>query len=415
MRNKGIGLLALLLCAALLLPGCAAREETGAVVTIWHTFTDEQEAYLQTAAGDFSRLYPNIEVRVESQPGANFTDVVYGAVAGGVGPDIIFHYASEAARYPSERLLDLSQYIDAEQPELLSRLGEGQLGEVTSLPDGLVHYLPAYTTGPVLYYNKTLFDELSLSPPETLADMASVCETIYAEKGVPGLGVDCLADLVQMLIFDAGASYIDVQESRVGFDTPEVRERIAWLCEQARAGRFLLRSTADYFSDDFSSGLCAAYIGSCAHVPYITPDGFEYDIAPVPASAWVPSWNRGPIAFSYNDDTRADACWAFIRYFLSPDVSAGWAVACSAIAPYADAREMPQYQAFLASENMQTRAVRAVEERLPIAGTLPSVRGAAQVRAAIENAVIKAALGDTAVDEAWDEAVLLANAALAGD
>ncbi len=390
-------------------------------VTIWHTFTNQQEAYLLQAAADFNAANPGLQVEVLSQPYSGFTATVYSAVIEGIGPDIIFNYASEAAQYlRAGKLADLSQYIydpDLGIEGFDAALAEGVLsGEVNAFEDGLIHYVPAYTTGPIFFYNKTLYDELGLTPPATWEEMEQVAKTIFDAKGIPALGVDSLTDLAQALIMETeGAGYIDVANKQVLFDTPEVRAKIQWLVDMVNKGYFALQPSADYFSNDFNSGVVASYVGSVAGFPYITPDGFEFAMAPMPAVTWYPSWNRGPIVFYYGDDARAQAAYEFVKYFISPEVNLGWARAVTALAPYSWTQELPEYQAYLAEETLASQALGAVAHNLPLAGSLPAVTGSAVVRNALRDAIIKAAGGEMTVDQAWDEAVTLSNNALQGN
>ena len=390
-------------------------------VTIWHTFTEGQEAYLKKAADDFNALQEGIQVEVLSQPYSGFTNTVYSAVVEGIGPDIIFNYPSEAAQYvKAGQVADLSQYIYDETigiPGFEQALKPGVFaGEVNGFEDGLIHYVPAYTSGPILYYNKTLLDELQLTVPATWEEMEAAAKVIKEKKNIPALGVDSLTDLMQMLIMETpGAGYIDVAGKQVLFDTPEVRAKVQWLVDMVKAGYFALQPSADYFSNDFNSGIVATYVGSNAGYPYIKPDGFEFGMAAMPAKTWYPSWNRGPIVFYYKDDARAQAAYEFVKYFISPEVNAGWAQAVNALAPYAWTQEVPAYQAYIAQDTLAVQALKAVEANLELAGSLPSVTGAAAVRTALRDAVIKAAGGDMTVDEAWTECVTVSNAALKGE
>ncbi|NLD52390.1 MAG: extracellular solute-binding protein, partial [Clostridiales bacterium] len=280
-------------------PGPVEEGKIG--VNIWHTFTKGQEAYLQKAAADFNASQDKIQVQVLSQPYSGFTQAVKSAVVEGIGPDIIFNYASEAASYVrAGQVADLSQYIYDDElgiKDFDSSLAEGVMkGEVNGFEDGLIHYVPAYTTGPILFYNKTLFDELKIAPPTTWEEMETTCKTIYDAKGIAGLGCDSLTDLIQMFIMEApNSGYIDVEKKAVLFDTPEVRAKLQWLVDMVKKGYFLVQSSGNYFSEDFNSGIVASYIGSCAGYPYIKPNGFEFAMAPIPAKTWYPSWNRGPI------------------------------------------------------------------------------------------------------------------------
>ena len=393
-----------------------------AKAAIWHTFTKGQEEYLAKAVAGFNASQDKYEIELLSQPYDGFLDSVKNSVIAGVGPDIIFNYASEAASYvKGGYLADLSQYIYDE--EIGIEGFEGSLvdgvmnGEVKAFEDGGIHYLPAYTTGPILFYNKTLFDELKIAVPTTWEEMEAAAKTIKEQKGIAALGCDSLTDLVQMFIMETpGAGYIDVANKAVLFDTPEVRAKIQWLVDMVKNGYFLVKSTGNYFSEDFNAGIVASYIGSSAGYPYITPaDGkFEFAMAPVPAATWYPSWNRGPIVFYYKDDARAQAAYEFVKYFISADVNAGWVEAMTALAPYTWTKETDAYKAYVAQDTLAAQALNAVAENLDVAGSLPAVEGANVVRNALKAAIEKAALGDMTVDEAWTEAVTVSNAALQG-
>ena len=390
-------------------------------VTIWHTFTEGQEAYLKQAVEAFNAQSDSVEVELLQQPYADFLKTVYSAVVEGIGPDIIFNYASEAAQYvKAGQVADLSQYIYDEALGIQGfdgALAQGVLeGEVLGFEDGLIHYVPAYTTGPILFYNKTLFDELQLQVPTTWEEMEAAARKMHEVKGIAGLGTDSLTDLLQMLIMETpGAGYIDVENKQVLFDTPEVREKVRWLVDLAKEGVVAVKSSGDYFSVDFNSGIVGSYIGSSAGYPYITPDGFEFAMAPMPAQTWYPSWNRGPIVFYYQDDARAEAAYEFVKYFISAEVNAGWAEAVTALAPYAWARETEAYKAYIAQDSLANQALSGVQAHLDKAGSLPAVTGANVVRNAIRDAIIKAAGGEMTADEAWTEAVTRSNAALKGE
>ncbi len=405
-------------------PVVAAAPEAAAgktQATIWHTFTKEQEAYLLKAVSDFNVSQDKVEILALSQPYKGFTEAVKSAVSAGVGPDIIFNYASEAAGYVKAGLVaDLSQYIydaDLGIENFDTSLAKGVMdGEVNGFEDGLIHYLPAYTTGPIIFYNKTLFDELELAVPATWAEFEAAAKLIKEKKSIPALGFDALTDMVQMLIMETpGAGYIDVANKAVLFDTPEVRAKIEWLVGMVKEGYFLLQPSGDYFSSDFNSGIVASYFGSCAGYPYIEPNGFEFAMAPVPADTWYPSWNRGPIVFDYKDDARAQAAYEFVKYFTSADVNAGWVQAVTALAPYSWTKDTEAYKAFIAQDTLAVQSLKAVEANLDVAGSLPAVDGANIVRTALQDAVKKAALGEMTVDQAWDEAVKVSNAALKGE
>ena len=120
-------LLTVLLAAALVigLAACGQKpaEETSGktTVTIWHTYTEGQKEYLEKAIADFNASQDQYEVVAESQPYDGFTDKVYQAVNAGNGPDMIIHYASEAAKYVADdKLVDLGAYLSADTIALMT-------------------------------------------------------------------------------------------------------------------------------------------------------------------------------------------------------------------------------------------------------------------------------------------------------
>ena len=128
-------------------------------VVIWHTYTDDQKDTLEAIAAEFNALHEGeIEVVVESQEYQGFTQKVYESVAGGVGPDIIFNYASEAASYVEDgKVVDYGKYLN--EAKYKASTSAGIYAEATGFSDGKLHIIPVATTGPIFFYNKILYDK----------------------------------------------------------------------------------------------------------------------------------------------------------------------------------------------------------------------------------------------------------------
>ena len=414
--KKFVALLAALVMV-LSMCACATAESAETVkVTIWHTFTGAQQAALEQFAADFNASQSEYEVIVESQAYSGFTDTVFNAVANGVGPSIIFNYASTASDYVKDALvLDLTPYIFDEEigmADVYNSLPEGIREETVGFEDGGMHALPGVTTGPVLFYNKTMFDELNLQVPTTWEELAEVAKTITEQKGCYGFAADSLTDLMQSLMIQSGAGYIDIEKDEVLFNTPEATAWLKWYGDNVQAGYFASAPTGDYYSNDFNASLVACYLGSCAGEPYIVPDGFEYDVAPmvrgINGTEWYPSWNRGPIVFKKDDATNKGA-YLFVKYFLSPEVNLEWCKAMSALSPYGTTQALPGYAEFSAD---LAKGLVAVQANLDIAGSLPSVTGSNTVRNALKEAATKVSGGAMTAEEAMAECVATCNAAL---
>ena len=141
------------MAAAVMLFAFCASANAATQVTIWHTFTDAQQAALEKFAADFNASQSDYEVVVESQAYSGFLDTVYNAVANGVGPNMIINYASTAADYVKDGLVvDLSKYVFDEEigmADVYNSLPESiSLRGVPSGLEGSVSIAPSKPTIP---------------------------------------------------------------------------------------------------------------------------------------------------------------------------------------------------------------------------------------------------------------------------
>lgn len=414
-------LVALMVAAVMLIALCATAS-AATTVTIWHTYTDDQQAALQAFADEFNAMQDEYFVDVQSQAYSGFTDSVYQAVANGVGPNIIIHYASTAAEYVKDGLvLDYTPYVFDEEigmADVYNSLPDSIKTEATGFEDGGMHILPATITGPIVFYNKTIYEELGLEVPTTWEQLGENAKAIYEAKGIAGFGVDSKTDMLQPIFMETGAEYIDVEAKECLLKTDANVAWLDWYGQNVQAGYFAHNpQTGDYFSGDFNAGLVATYIGSCAGEPYIvvpTDDNgnpiFEYGMAPMPSTidvSWYPAWDRGPIVFNKSEEENRGA-YLFVKYFLSPEVNTRWEIAMNALSPYGTTQENEAYQAFVAE---LPGSLAAVQANIGCVGLLPTVTGSNDVRAAVEAAAINVA-GGMPAEEAFDILINDANAGL---
>ena len=387
--------------------GGTTTEDGKTRVVLWHTYTEDQQAFIDQAVADFNATHEDIEVVVETQALENFESKVMQAVSTGTGPNLIIHYASEAANYVNDGLVaDLGKYVSEDYQ---STVDEGAYLEATSFTDGALHILPLFTSGPVFFYNKTIYDELGLSAPATWDELMANCEAIkeaYPEKY--GFAFDSLTDGGQTLIMQTGNELINVDTLSVTFNTPEVAERVQWFADAVTNEYFMLSPTDQYFSNDFNTENLVSYIGSVAGVPYISlPEGSEYAVAPVPQGGtveWTPAWNRGIIVFSADEAVEA-ATAEFALYLASPEVNAEFCRVANYASPYQATRDTEVYKSFVA-DNQALESLRS-----DIGGSFAAIPGVSEVRTQIEQLLTAAATG-TDVQTALDSAEEACNQAL---
>ena len=421
-----------LLLAALLLASCCsfalAAEKT--TVKIWHTFTNDQKDMLETIAQEFNDSQDEYTVVVENFPSRDFDSKVRTAVVNGDGPDLIFHYSSEAANYinaddPSRTLVaDLDQFINDPEigiPDWDTCMDQILIDETCGFVDGVTHTIPLVRTGPIFFYNKTIFDDLGLSAPTTWTELAQVAQTVAEKKSgethVYGFAADSLTDMMQSIIMQNGSEYIDMKAKEAKLDNEITVNALTWYGENVKNGAFMAQPTSDYYSNDMNSQIVASYIGSCAGIPYLfdKDNGWELALAPIPQEGsvkWYPAWNRSAIIFANGEDNERGA-FLFVKYFIQPENNLRWCEAMIALSPYYATQALDGYQVLVDANP----ALQAVAECLPDAGFLPTIYGASVVRDELKSLAQMA--GDqnnaTPIEQMVKESVETANKALQGE
>ena len=399
-------------------------------VTIWHTFTRDQKDTLEKLAAEFNASQETYFVEVENFPSSDFDSKVRTAVINGDGPDIIFHYSSEAANYinaddPSQNLVaDLGKYLN--DPEIgienwASCMDKVLIDETCGYVDGLTHSIPVVRTGPIYFYNKTIFDELKLNVPTTWTELAEVAKAIAEGKSgdthVYGYAADSLTDMIQSIIMQKGSEYIDQAAKEAKLDNQVTVDAITWYGENVKNGYFMAQPTTAYYSDDMNSQIVASYIGSCAGIPYLFPqeNGWELGLAPIPQEGdvkWYPAWNRSAIVFSSDEETEKGA-YLFVKFFIQPENNLRWCQSMIALSPFYATQELDGYKALVEANP----ALQAVQECLPDAGFLPTIAGASVVRSELTSLAQQAgdANNTTPVADMVKESVQTMNDALQGN
>ncbi len=407
--------LAAVMLLGLMVPALAQSKTQ---VVLWHTFTDEQEAALQEIAKAYNELNPEVQVVVQSQPRSGFEDKVFNGVRTGTGPNMIIHFSSEAAKYvdkKDEKNTFVLDFMSLLPEETFKRIKENLQGDVFSetviYEDGKMHSLPVYRSGPMVFYNKTMLDELQMQPPTTWDELEKVARAIKEKFNVPGFATDSLTDTAQMLLMQNGSGYIDMENKKVVIDNEKAAERIQWFGDLVREGVFSLNPTGQYFSNDFNSKLVGLYFGSVAGYKYIIPDGFELGVAPAVndgVKLWYPSWNRSAIGFKHGE--AADKATAdFIAFFTNAENSVKYAIAVGALTPYKDGEALPEYQAYLADGSLLAESLKAVSANLPYTEMLPIVSISSTLRKELERAVTRVATGEATAVDALKEAAEIVN------
>ena len=391
-KNSSIILSILCVLSAGLLFTSAKKAKAPVTVEIWHTYNGKQAACLNDIADRFNASQTEYKVEVKNQDYSGFADTVYNAVANGIGPSIIFNYGTTAVDYANEVLaINIKKFIDKDTKKgdkqmknLIDSLPEAMKTDVLGFEDGGIYYLPGCTTGPVFFYNQTIFKELGLKVPSNWEELAQVSKTIYEKKGIPGFHSDGLVDNIQEMIMHNKLGYIDVENKKITFAGDKLAEIYDWYADNCKKGYFSFNTIGRYSSEDLANGDIASFSGSCVNDQYIqmVEGKGKLGMAKWIAGDFYTAWNRGPI-FLHRNDKVDKGTYEFTKFFFQSENIVKWAIANSAICPYGIAENNEEYKAYLANLP-STSALPYVQANLPVSGSFPNVTGSAAVRKILE-------------------------------
>ena len=390
-------------------PATDAVTDSISTVVIWHSSSDQIEDALNKIVAEYNETHTNVIVTAINQPSSGFVDSIYSAVANGVGPDIIFNFATMAADFiPDNKIVNLGKYIDLEW--LKGAVPQAIFDESTSFPNGDLYCLPLHSSGPVLFINKDVYNELDLTVPSTWDELVSASKIVYDETGKPGFLADSLIDLMQTKLLQDGSGYIDTANRVTLINNEKAESSYQWLVDNVKSGYFTVDKVGERGYEDFNAGLVAAYLGSCGHVEMMKDNSFAFEIVPIPQGGvkdWAPIWNRSLIVFTSTEEKERAAC-DFIKFFVAPENSANWTIATGNISPYYDTASVTKYSDYLNNN----RSLVAVNESFKVAGYLPAVIGSSTVREEIEKVALQTISGQKSIGQALGDAEIICNAAL---
>ena len=406
-------------------------------IQIWHTFTEGQEKLLNEIADEFETANPGVTVNVINTGSPDdFKGKVTDSVSNGVGPNVIFDFASYATTFDipgTNYLLDFEKYWGADYDYKSTLSSAGLYEEATNFSDGKLHVAPVYTAGALLFSNEAIYEACGVAVPTTWDEMKTAAKTIYEKTGIVGLALDSPSDFIQLLIYQSnGGKIVDLENNKVAFNTEEVKKWLEWWAEGVQAGYFVFKAidAGGYCSADINNAAVASYIGSSAGIPYLNFDGKQFvkeltdaqtqiftnsdllagktaklvaNRVPMISEAEYENagiiWTRSAIGFNTGDEAENQAAADFVKYFVEQNER--WVIELNANTPYKAVEESATYQAHVAGD----KALTALAAQVPYSFVAPNFQGVAEMREEAKG------LAQGVLASGWDAATALQNAA----
>src|SRR5215207_1299557 len=153
--------------------------------TYWFLTGPPGQQIRQASVDRFNKANPEAQIKATTFQNDAYKTRIRTAIGAGQAPTIIWGWGGGGLRtyVKNNQVEDLTQWF-ADNPDVKNRLFPSSFGAATV--DGKIYAMPAETVQPiVLYYNKKVFDQLKLTPPETYEDILELVPKFNAAKIAP--------------------------------------------------------------------------------------------------------------------------------------------------------------------------------------------------------------------------------------
>ncbi|WP_289294211.1 ABC transporter substrate-binding protein [Romboutsia ilealis] len=296
-------------------------------ISFWHAMSGDLEKTLENLTNKFMEANPNIKVNLQNQ--STYNDLQQKMTATLASPKDLPtltqaypHWMINAMQ--DELLVDLKPYIENETigSENYNDMLEGF--KTASEIDGKIYGMPFNKSTEVIWYNKTLFDELGLEVPTTFEEFAQVAKTITEKKGIVGAGFDALNNFYTTYLKNKGVDF----NSETDVTSAESVEAANYYLDGIKEGYFRIAGTDMYLSGPFAAEQLGMYVGSNAGESFVKQgvDGkFEIGVAPYPAESVM---QQGTDLYMFSNATaeQRTAAFEFLKFLTSTENQITWGV-----------------------------------------------------------------------------------------
>jgi len=390
--------------------GTADRAPSGKIILhLWHAQKKQNEDALEAVAQRFNNTSPNYEIRLHNL--GSYTTLFQktrATIQGGRLPDLCVAYQSMVAEFMQANVvLPLDDYLNhpeyglstAEQADIFpSFLRANRYDEF----GGKLLSFPFTKSLLMLYANTDLLRSAGVEKlPETWPEFIRQCRTFKARTGKPAFAYSRDPSSFDAMVLSLGGRLATIRDRRSHFDSPQAVQALTILHTLVAEG---LATVVAMGSDEdrtrFSNGEVPFILRSSTSRSYmqkdlLTPDGrdkFAWAMACPPVGEGRPKLTvlyGGNICVFKSNPERQRGAWEFIKFFISPEVTAEWSVKTG----YLPVRRSAAHTAILKAYFAKGPRYRAAFDTIPYGVSEPNVAGWQAVREHIKNALTRVVTG----------------------
>ncbi|NPV54501.1 MAG: sugar ABC transporter substrate-binding protein [Firmicutes bacterium] len=287
----------------------------------------------QAIISDFEKSHPNIKVKFEYAPFAQYWEQLQTAVAAGTAPDVTLMSVAYLIDFAKRgAIVKLQPYVDRDL-----KTSDYYIFGDNRYPDkekGELYSIPIHWVSKVLYYNKNLFDKEGVNYPtndwgwdDLLAAAKKLTKDTNGDGKVDQWGFLVDTGFVENFIWQNNGEILNKDFTKCLLDEPAAREAVQFLHDliyKHKVSPPLARASsggqAEVLEDMFQTGKAAMSInGSWMIGMYRDIKAFKWDIAFLPKGKRRAVY-AGPDSLAILSSSKhKEEAWEFIKHFLKPE------------------------------------------------------------------------------------------------
>lgn len=296
-------------------------------ISFWHAMNGKQEESLTKLTEEFMAQNPNVKVNLQNQ--SSYNDLQQKLTATMASPSDLPTMTQAYTNWlydaiQEDLVVDLKPYIENKDiafdnyEDILAGLRSGV--EM----DGKIYGLPFNKSTEVIWYNKTILDELNLKAPTNYEELAAVSKAIYEAKGIAGAGFDALSTYFTTFLKCNDVTY----DSTVDVTGDVAVDAANYYLDGIKGGYFRIAGTDKYLSGPLGNETVGMYMGSSAGETFVKQGAegkFEVGVAPYPAE-YALQQGTDLYVFSSATAEQKTAAYEYMKYLTTTESQITWAL-----------------------------------------------------------------------------------------
>lgn len=339
--------LPLLLTAMISLTACSGSQEANSAsseggtkdgekieLTYWYAWGDKIGENNENLVKQFNESQDKIHVTAEFQ--GTYDELhakTQAAVAAKNPPEVTMNEIASIKTFADAGMTqDLTSFVEADPEINMDDFNPGLMGN--SYVDDKLYGLPYLRSTPIMYVNKTIFNEVGIDLKSVVKweDFANAAKQLTTNDRV---GISMPVDIwfFEAFLAQAGGKMVNEEGTEVTFNEASGVEALSLWKNMFEEGTLRIpggesKAAADQARQDFLNGRSAMYFSSTADLSLMLQlskeNGFELDTAMMPEyiERKVPTGGANLVMIAGLDEEKQQAAWEFIKFMTASEQTA---------------------------------------------------------------------------------------------